>query len=290
MIATAYQPEVSSKRTSFLGRLLWLAKSPFGAFVALTMAIAFVITCRAYYQNEIIEQGFLVGVVIWVLWVLVGVIGIRMLFFLIDVVFLGKDGVESWNTRFAEEDDSRERGHFPPLWDLMIIFSPLWIVTIVSCFIFATPVSGKTWVIGERSTGYDGWVAAIPFVQPIKGIKLNQTVTYKVSGITKDGVQVLATVSGEFALHPDYQVVLNFARRYESPDEAIRSFLGDSFNEGFVTYVATKTRSELTDLLGLEAGTIQGLNNDALRKFGVVWDGPFKISDLHPTFALDRFL
>ena len=137
----------------------------------------------------------------------------------------------------------------------------------------------------QKCTGHDGWLIAVPFIDQIKRLPLDQSVNIVVKATTSDSVTVQARLKAELSLAKEPAKILALSQSMTGKE--IRLHLEKQFANIFTNYVAQKKLAELQHLLNVEAEYDFGqkINEAKIILAGIEWNGVMRIDDLHPYFA-----
>lgn len=157
------------------------------------------------------------------------------------------------------------------------------------------------WVVtkgvgGPRIGEIGGYTWAIPFVEEIQGVTLDQSIgrygpqeskdtkRWKIRGRTKDGIDIQATVNAAFALTDEPTKIMALAQKERNADAYMESQLRQALEVEFQRIV---TRIDSTDLkpsfmLDLRVGQFDRI---ILKDLPVKPNGEVAITDIHPYFS-----
>lgn len=143
-------------------------------------------------------------------------------------------------------------------------------------------VNSKVWMVDGKTTMNHNILWRSPFSKFATSINEKQDVSLTVSGKTKDGTAVVATLTGAFSISDDEQVVIKHFSKMQNPDIETKDMLKKALQKSFEKVIGTMTVTDIATAKNNFAiehtiATIVKVNT-----LGLIGSGPLVISDIHP--------
>lgn len=145
-------------------------------------------------------------------------------------------------------------------------------------------IKPRAWIVNnQKCTGHDGWLIAVPFIDQIKRLPLDQSVNIVVQATTSDSVPVQGRLMADLSLAKEPAKILALSQSMTRKE--IRLHLKKQFANIFTNYVGQKKLAELQYSLSVEYDFGKKINEAQIIPAGIEWNGVMRIDDLHPYFA-----
>ncbi len=156
-----------------------------------------------------------------------------------------------------------------------------------SSFIFDASLGTTTYVCGNRTSGTDGWILAIPFAQHVTLISDRQNVDVEVVATTADGQKVRGRILTDMELVNNKPAIMRIAHEFRDPGTAIQNRLQQALAEQFRSEIAKRQLADLRPTLVLEYQTGTAANANLMAALDIRWNGVLRIDDLHAYFGAE---
>lgn len=171
----------------------------------------------------------------------------------------------------------------------MMMGSLFFVFALVSPFlhdgVIGVFVNEKVWMVDGKTTINHDVLWRSPFSKFATSINEKQDVSFIVSGKTKDGTAVVATLSGEFSISDDEKVVIKHFGKMQNPDTETADMLKKTLQKSFEKAIATMTVADIAMTKNNFAIEHTVADMTAVDDLGLVGNGPIVVSGLHPYFV-----
>lgn len=146
-------------------------------------------------------------------------------------------------------------------------------------------VNEKVWMVDGKTTMSHNVLWRSPFSKFATSINEKQDVSFIVSGKTKDGTAVVATLSGAFSISGDEQVVIKHFGKMKDPDTETKDMLKKALQKSFEQTIGTMTVTDIATAKNNFAIEHAIVVMTAVDSLGLEGNGPIVVSNLHPYFV-----
>jgi hypothetical protein len=237
------------------------------SYLLVAMGFASIAASIWYGIMGTLAVGCLIGFIITIAWV--------VMLFACMRKFHGKEWGEGYEER--ERVPLREMLHFL----ITPMCFPLFLSMFVAACIFSAPLTGKIWFVDGRSSGMNGVVMGIPFLQEIKGLTIEPNVKVQVVAMTGDGKKIEAFLEAQMRLVSDEDVLRNIVGQGKSVEQELEEELRFRFRQVVAQYKLEQLPNELV----LEWETGNEVKKSFLTARGVEWAGTMRITEMHVYMA-----
>lgn len=146
-------------------------------------------------------------------------------------------------------------------------------------------VNDKVWMVDGKTTMSHSALWRSPFSKFATSINEKQDVSLTVSGKTKDGTAVVATLSGAFSISSDEKVVVKHFSKMQNPDTETKDMLKKVLRKSFEQAIGMMTVADIATAKNNFAIENAIASTTVVDSLGLEGSGPIVVSGLHPSFV-----